>query len=306
MFPKISLILPTYNVGKYIARALDSCINQTFKDIEIIVVDDNGVDNSIEIARKYASIDSRIKIIHNDTNLQLLQSRIVGAKNAKADFIMFLDPDDELDISACEVIYRSISSDIDIIYYGLKEIVGELNINYLSFEEAKKVTLNEFMSIYQKRWSMCIKAIRKDFFNDSIKILEGVRCNMAEDALLSFVLFANFNRDRYINLLSDNLYYYYRHGDSITSYSNDDLLMDIKFGYLKVFKIIKLLNSRNCIDKIVTNYFMHGLKDNYYHLFYNYYKSCKRKKVINFFNYLKYRYLYKIHLLFYRRYYKNI
>nr|WP_251824472.1 glycosyltransferase family 2 protein [Campylobacter jejuni] len=64
--PKISIILPTFNVEKYIAKALESCINQSFKDIEIIVVDDCGSDKSIDIAKEYAKKDERIKIIHNE------------------------------------------------------------------------------------------------------------------------------------------------------------------------------------------------------------------------------------------------
>lgn len=73
---QISIILPTYNVEKYIARALESCINQTFKDIEIIVVDDCGNDKSIDIAKEYASKDDRIKIIHNEREFKAFKSKI--------------------------------------------------------------------------------------------------------------------------------------------------------------------------------------------------------------------------------------
>ncbi|EBI2345653.1 glycosyltransferase family 2 protein, partial [Campylobacter jejuni] len=76
--PKISIILPTFNVEKYIAKALESCINQSFKDIEIIVVDDCGSDKSIDIAKEYAKKDERIKIIHNEENLGLLRARYEG------------------------------------------------------------------------------------------------------------------------------------------------------------------------------------------------------------------------------------
>ncbi|RQD95291.1 glycosyltransferase family 2 protein, partial [Campylobacter hepaticus] len=82
--PRISIILPTYNVEKYIARALHTCINQTFKDIEIIVVDDCGEDKSIAIAKEYAKQDSRIKIIHNHENLKLLRARYEGVKAASS------------------------------------------------------------------------------------------------------------------------------------------------------------------------------------------------------------------------------
>ncbi|WP_243832725.1 MULTISPECIES: glycosyltransferase family 2 protein [unclassified Campylobacter] len=75
---EISIIIPTYNVEKYIARALESCINQTFKDIEIIVVDDCGNDKSIEIAKEYAKKDTRIKIVYNEENLGLLRARYEG------------------------------------------------------------------------------------------------------------------------------------------------------------------------------------------------------------------------------------
>ncbi|HHD0794862.1 TPA: glycosyltransferase family 2 protein [Campylobacter jejuni] len=80
--PKISIILPTFNVEKYIAKALESCINQSFKDIEIIVVDDCGSDKSIDIAKEYAKKDKRIKIIHNEENLGLLRARYEGVKAA--------------------------------------------------------------------------------------------------------------------------------------------------------------------------------------------------------------------------------
>lgn len=99
---QISIILPTYNVEQYIARALESCINQTFKDIEIIVVDDCGNDKSIDIAKEYASKDDRIKIIYNEENLKLLRARYEGAKVATSPYIMFLDSDDYLELNACE------------------------------------------------------------------------------------------------------------------------------------------------------------------------------------------------------------
>ncbi|EGJ3618626.1 glycosyltransferase family 2 protein, partial [Campylobacter jejuni] len=98
--PKISIILPTFNVEKYIAKALESCINQSFKDIEIIVVDDCGSDKSIDIAKEYAKKDERIKIIHNEENLGTFAARNNGVKAAGGGYIMFLDPDDYLELEA--------------------------------------------------------------------------------------------------------------------------------------------------------------------------------------------------------------
>ncbi|RAX52450.1 hypothetical protein CCY99_07310 [Helicobacter sp. 16-1353] len=107
MNPKISIIIPAYNIERYIKRALDSCINQTLGDIEIIVVDDCGSDSSIEIAKSYAKRDSRIRIIHNPKNLGTFNARLQGINNAKGEYLLFLDGDDYLDLKACELAYKA-------------------------------------------------------------------------------------------------------------------------------------------------------------------------------------------------------
>ena len=107
MAPKFSIIIPTYNVEQYIARALESCINQTFGDIEILVVDDRGCDKSVEIAKEYARLDSRIQILSNPSNLGTFASRLKGMKQASGAYIMFIDADDYLVLNACEQAYQA-------------------------------------------------------------------------------------------------------------------------------------------------------------------------------------------------------
>ena len=107
MPPKVSIIIPTYNVESYIARCLESCINQTLHDIEILVIDDCGSDGSIQIAQDYAKLDSRIKIIHNANNLGTFATRIVGIRQALGEYIAFLDADDYLTHNACEISYNA-------------------------------------------------------------------------------------------------------------------------------------------------------------------------------------------------------
>lgn len=104
--PFISIIIPTYNVESYIARCLDSCINQTLHDIEILVIDDCGSDDSIKIAQSYADKDSRIRIIHNEKNLGTFGSRIEGIKAAGGRYIAFLDADDYLKPETCEKMFQ--------------------------------------------------------------------------------------------------------------------------------------------------------------------------------------------------------
>ena len=108
MQPKISLIIPTFNVESYIARCLESCINQTLHDIEILIIDDCGSDDSIQIAKDYASKDKRVKIIQNPKNLGAFASRIYGIKFAQGEYVAFLDADDYLNLNACEMMYQQV------------------------------------------------------------------------------------------------------------------------------------------------------------------------------------------------------
>ena len=104
---KVSIIIPVYNVEKYISECLDSCINQTLQDIEIIIVDDCGNDKSMDIAQEYAKKDSRIKIIKNNQNKGLFLARCEGLKSATGKYIISLDSDDFLDLKACEIAYNA-------------------------------------------------------------------------------------------------------------------------------------------------------------------------------------------------------
>ena len=91
--PKVSVIIPVYNVEDYLRECLDSVINQTLKDLEIICINDGSTDNSLEILKEYTLKDSRIKII-DKKNEGVAQTRNRGIKIAKGDFVCFIDPDD--------------------------------------------------------------------------------------------------------------------------------------------------------------------------------------------------------------------
>ena len=99
---KVSVIIPVYNVKEYIKECLDSVINQTYANIEIICIDDCGTDNSMDIVQAYTNIDDRIKIIHHTCNKGLAPSRNSGLDNATGNYIFFLDSDDKLELTAIE------------------------------------------------------------------------------------------------------------------------------------------------------------------------------------------------------------
>ncbi len=101
---KVSVIIPVYNVEKYISRCLDSVLEQTIQNFEVIVVNDATSDGSAEIAEKYASRDGRIKVIHNDKNRGLMMTRKIGFENSKGKYVTFLDSDDYLPTNALELL----------------------------------------------------------------------------------------------------------------------------------------------------------------------------------------------------------
>ena len=104
--PKISIVIPVYNVEKYLRECLDSVINQTLRDIEIIIVDDGSTDNSGKICDEYASFDNRIKVIHQK-NKGLGEARNEGLKFVKAQYIGFVDSDDYIDLDFYEKLYNA-------------------------------------------------------------------------------------------------------------------------------------------------------------------------------------------------------
>ena len=99
--PKVSIIIPVYNVEQYLPKCLDSIINQTLKDIEIICINDGSIDNSLSILKEYASKDDRIIIIDKENEGQGI-ARNLGIKKAKGKYIGFVDPDDWVDIQMFE------------------------------------------------------------------------------------------------------------------------------------------------------------------------------------------------------------
>ena len=112
MNPKVSVVIPVYNVEKYIRQTLDSVVNQTFKEIEIIIVDNKSTDKTLEIINEYAKNDSRFTIYKNSKNLKQGLARNFGVQMARGQYIFFIDGDDYMELNAIEKLYKRI-----ICYY---------------------------------------------------------------------------------------------------------------------------------------------------------------------------------------------
>ena len=128
MSVKVSVILAIYNVEKYIRQTLDSVVNQTFKDIEIIVVDNKSTDKTLDIVKEYAEKDKRFVIYKNTENLKQGIARNFGVQMARGDYIFFIDGDDYMELNAIERAYES----------------AGINRHYSPFAEKQKFPSNVF------------------------------------------------------------------------------------------------------------------------------------------------------------------
>ena len=129
---QISVLVPVYNTSKYLKECLDSIIQQTFKDIEIICVDDCSTDNSQEILQEYAKKDHRIKIYKNDANVGVSITRNVLLSKATAPFIMWCDSDDYYMANMCATMYFHITNqNVDMVecstYDEKEKLISPLN-----------------------------------------------------------------------------------------------------------------------------------------------------------------------------------
>lgn len=123
--PKISVIIPVYNVEKYLARCLDSVIAQTFSDIEIVCINDGSTDNSADILSEYATRDSRIRIVSQE-NAGLSIARNVGLEHISGQYVCFIDSDDWVDENYLEVLFNLLSnSGADIAMAGMRLVNGD-------------------------------------------------------------------------------------------------------------------------------------------------------------------------------------
>lgn len=225
--PKVSVIVPVYNVEKCIERCIYSIINQTEKDIEIILVDDGSTDKSSIICDLLSEKDKRIKVIHKK-NGGLTSARLSGFQIAEGDYISFIDSDDYIDINMYKKMVTSAQSDDSDIcfcpnYYfvkGDKQIRKSQPIGAGIYEK-KEIKTNLLLKMAgRKNWKnenyikgfMFLKIYRKSLIDLNWFVSE--REYFAEDVLFSINAFANAKR---VTVIQDYLYYYVYNSSSLSN-----------------------------------------------------------------------------------------
>lgn len=121
MTPKISIIVPVYNVELYLNDCINSILKQTYKNFEVLLINDGSTDSSSKICNELASIDNRIRVFHKE-NQGVSSARNLGLKEAKGEWICFVDSDDWIDHNTLENILPKENNDIDFVQFGFKQV----------------------------------------------------------------------------------------------------------------------------------------------------------------------------------------
>lgn len=240
---KVSIIVPVYNVEKYLAKCLDSLINQTLKEIEIVVVNDGATDNSPQIIEEYSKKEPRIKVV-NQENAGLSAARNSGINAATAEFMTFLDSDDWLDEDFVEKLYNAaINNNTDIAVGGMKR-QREKSFKYrLNFEEEKVYSdLQEKLDIC--RIPDCCYACGKLFKRELIQNRPFKKGVYFEDVIWTPYII----KDSKSLVTVPNTYYYYRANNAsiVKSVQSEKKQHD---SYVAKKGIVEFYESNNLILK---------------------------------------------------------
>jgi len=271
--PEISIIIPCYNAEKYIEKCLNSVINQTLKNIEIILVNDGSTDSTLSILYQYASIDSRIIVIdkHNEG---VSIARNIGIKKSNGEYIMFIDSDDWIDFDTCEIALEEIKGqnadvvmwsyvrefskksllkniyDLDIIIFEESDVEDKLFRRILGLVE-KELQNPENMDALNPVWNKLYSS--KLIKENNIQFVDLYKIGTGEDGLFNLEVFNYASRIIYIN---KHFYHYLKTNEaSCTTLYKDKLyhqwnnLFDIMTNYIRIKKkknFDQALNNRIC------------------------------------------------------------
>ena len=201
--PFFSILIPVYNQEKCLKRCMESVLNQTYDDIEIIIVDDASTDDSVAVEEEYAEADARVRLIKKQQNESLLAARITAMKAAHGRYVLFLDSDDYLSTDACSIIRDELEKDpVDVLGFSFcfePSKMTKAPIDKLDEETYKKVLLGELSHTV---WNKCYSS---DLIRMVLSKVESFYCNMAEDRYFTAILLYHAKSYRKIG---DVLYHY--------------------------------------------------------------------------------------------------
>ena len=257
---KVSIIIPVYNVEKYIERCLKTLTNQTLKEIEILIINDNTPDNSMKICEEYAKNDKRIKI-YNKENEGLGLTRNYGIERANGEYIAFVDSDDYVSENMCEVLYNTAKKyEADVVYGGIYYDNNEGNIRKKPCVEKEtiwkdndvKSLLLDFIATKPEEhldtimevsvWKALFK--KKIFDEHNIRFVSE-RQFISEDVIFDIDFFV---KSKCIVAIPECVYYYCVNPNSLSKVFRTDRFKKVKILYDEVIRKLSMYYGKEEIQ----------------------------------------------------------
>ncbi len=235
----ISIIVPVYNVEPYLRRCVDSITCQTYRNLEIILVDDGSPDGCPAICDEYASMDARIRVIHKE-NGGLSSARNAGLDAANGAYVGFIDSDDYIHPRYCELLYKAFlgsEADIAIADYLQTDKLDEVFEDNLSVDTSIRVEsdIDINAAMYVLAWGK----LYKNSLLRNIRFVESIP--FSEDRIFNFCIYGAFPNLKMVYVPA-KLYYYVQRPGSITHNAS----------YVAQFKEVELLDEQSA--KIIDSY----------------------------------------------------
>lgn len=235
MGEKISVIVPVYNVEQYLERCVDSIINQTYTNLEIILVNDGSTDNSGKLCDELAKKDERIRVIHKG-NGGLSDARNRGIDEAESDLVGFIDSDDYIDSDMYEVLLKNLNNtDADLSMCALYDVYNNTPEAQVTNKETWKLNSEQAIKMVMEAKILSVTAVnklyRKSLFTD-LKFEVG---KIAEDA---FIMIKLLDKCEKIVATNEKKYYYVHRENSITTQKFSTKFLNVIEAYEQNSNII--------------------------------------------------------------------
>ena len=235
MGEKISVIVPVYNVEQYLERCVDSIINQTYTNLEIILVNDGSTDNSGKLCDELAKKDERIRVIHKE-NGGLSDARNRGIDEAESDLVGFIDSDDYIDSDMYEVLLKNLNNtDADLSMCALYDVYNNTPEAQVTNKETWKLSSEQAIKMVMEAKILSVTAVnklyRKSLFTD-LKFEVG---KIAEDA---FIMIKLLDKCEKIVATNEKKYYYVHRENSITTQKFSTKFLNVIEAYEQNSNII--------------------------------------------------------------------
>lgn len=225
----VTVVIPIYNVEKYLDKCIESVVAQTYENLEIILVDDGSPDNCPQMCDDWAQKDSRIKVVHKE-NAGLGMARNTGLDYATGKYISFFDSDDQIDLQLVEKCVASFEEyDSDVVVFGHNNVSADGEIKYANIDKGVKLfscdeVANKFLpSLFSYRYgigvSACCKMYKLDVINELGLRFKSEREIISEDAYFALELYSKISK---VSVIPQGLYYYYERETSLTHTYNPE------------------------------------------------------------------------------------